>query len=78
MAYNRKNYLHKRRHAARITALYFEPGRQDRCHRWVWQKYIRDLFHVEYNTYMKWLREERTEVFEASQLSLFDNEPPCK
>lgn len=59
MAYNNKNHLLKRRQALEITRQYYEPGRQDRCHRWVWQKHIRDLFHIEYRTYLKWLREER-------------------
>ena len=77
MAYNNQNYLHKRRHAAQITALYYEPGRQDRCHKWVWRKYIYDQFHVCYDTYMRWLREERASRNQL-QLSLFDDKEPGK
>ena len=47
MAYNNKNHIRKREHAVLITRQYYEPGRQDRCLKWVWKKYIRDLFHVE-------------------------------
>lgn len=71
MPYNKKNYIQKRRHALQVTLQYYEPGRQDRCYRWVWKKYIKDQFHVEYNTYMKWMREER-QVTDSQQLSLFD------
>ncbi len=73
MAYNNQNYLRRRRHAAQITALHYEPGRQDRCHKWVWRKYIYDQFHVCYITYMRWLREERASQSRQGQLSLFDD-----
>lgn len=59
MAYNRRNYIQKRKHAVQIANSYYEPGRHDRCYRWVWRKYIRDTFHVDYMTFMRWLREER-------------------
>lgn len=56
-----------------ITRQYYEPGRQDRCLKWVWKKYIRDLFHVEYATYLTWLREERKRTQQdIRQLTLFD------
>lgn len=56
MAYNRKNHIRKQLHALTVTEQYYEPGRQDRCYRWVWQKYIRDQFHIEYDTYLRWIR----------------------
>lgn len=37
------------------------------------EKYIRDLFHVEYATYLTWLREERKRTQQdIRQLTLFD------
>ena len=73
MAYNNKNHIRKREHAALITQQYYEPGRQDRCLRWVWRTHIRDLFHVEYATYLTWLRKERARTQQdIRQPTLFD------
>ena len=73
MAYNNKNHIRKREHAALITHQYYEPGRQDRCLKWVWRKHIRDLFHVEYATYLTWLRKERARTQQdIRQPTLFD------
>lgn len=73
MAYSNKNQLLKREHAVEITRRYYEPGRQDRCLKWVWRKHIRDLFHVEYVTYLKWLRLERARTQQdVRQPTLFD------
>ena len=73
MAYNNKNHIRNREHAALITQQYYEPGRQDRCLRWVWRKHIRDLFHVEYATYLTWLRKERARTQQdIRQPTLFD------
>lgn len=72
MSYNNRNFILKRRHALQVTEQYYEPGRQDRCCRWVWQKYIRDQFHVEYKTYLQWLRDERRTPCTCRELSLFD------
>ena len=74
MAYNRRNYIQKRKHAVQIANSYYEPGRHDRCYRWVWRKYIRDTFHVDYMTFMRWLREERADTTPPafSYRTLFD------
>ena len=52
MAYNNKNYLEKIKQAVEVTKAHYEPGRQDRNHRWVWNNYIYDMFHVGYITYL--------------------------
>jgi hypothetical protein len=73
MAYNNKNHIRKCEHAVRITKLYYEPGRQDRCLKWVWKKYIYDQFHVEYAAYLSWLRKERERTQQdIRQPTLFD------
>ena len=71
MSYNRKNYLSKRRHAVMIAKEHYEPGRHDRCYKWVWKKYIKHQFHIEYRTLMKWIREEEKEASKEGQLTLF-------
>lgn len=58
MAYNNKNYLEKVKQAVEVTKAHYEPGRQDRNHRWVWRTQIREMFHIGYATYLKWLRED--------------------
>lgn len=58
MAYNNKNYLEKIKQAVEVTKAHYEPGRQDRNHRWVWNNYIYDMFHVGYITYLSWLRRD--------------------
>lgn len=58
MAYNNNNRSLRIKHAVEITKMYYEQGRQDRCHQWVWRKYIYNQFHVGYITYMKWLRDD--------------------
>lgn len=77
MAYNRRNYFRKCEHALQITRQHYEPGRQDRCYRWVWAKYIRDQFHVGYHTYLTWLqvareREAARNAGRPSERTLFD------
>lgn len=44
MAYNNKNYLEKIKQAVEVTKAHYEPGRQDRNHRWVWNNYIYDHY----------------------------------
>lgn len=58
MAYHNKNAIARRKEAVKVTKAYYEPGRHDRCYRWVWHKYIHDQFHIEYDTYLRWLRAE--------------------
>ena len=60
MAYDNKNFLKKREAAVRLANEYYEPGRQDRCYKWVWRKYIQPLYHIEYKTFMMWISAIRT------------------
>ncbi len=71
MAYNNKNYLKRREAAVRLADLHYEPGRQDRCYRWVWERYIYPIYHISYNTFMSWVRAEKNKDPDASQQSLF-------
>ena len=58
MAYKNKNYLEKIKQAVEVTKAHYEPGQQDPNHRWVWNNYIYDMFHVGYITYLSWLRRD--------------------
>lgn len=73
MSYNNKNHIRRREKAMQVTAEYYEPGRHDRCYKWVWRKVIRDQFHIEYRTYLQWIREEKARVPDAIQTNLFDD-----
>ena len=59
MAYNGANHLNQRREAVELANRHYEPGRQDRNYTWVWKKHIYTRYHVEYNTFMRWIRAER-------------------
>ena len=72
MAYNNKNFLKRRAAAVRLANEYYEPGRQDRCYKWVWRKYIRPVYQVEYKTFMLWIAAERAKDPDAFQCTLFD------
>lgn len=58
-----------------VTSQYYEAGRHDRCYKWVWRKHIRDTFHIEYRTYLQWIRQEKKANPPALQLTLFDDGP---
>lgn len=58
MSYINSNHLEKVKQAVEVTKAHYEPGRQDRNHRWVWRTQIYDMFHVEYKTYLGWLRKD--------------------
>lgn len=55
-----------------ITAQHYEPGRQDRCRKWVWRKYIRPVYGMCYVTYLKYLNTPLDENEKKDgQLTLF-------
>ncbi len=56
MAYNRNNYLLKVREVVMVAKQYYEPGRQDRNHRCVWDQHIKEAFHIGYATYLHMLK----------------------
>lgn len=70
MAYNNKNFLKRRAAAVRLANQHYEPGRQDRCYRWVWEHHVRPIYHISYNTFMVWVRAEREDLT-ATQQTLF-------
>lgn len=70
MAYNRKGYFQRARAIQELAAQHYEPGRQDRCYKWVWKKHIFPVYGICYNTFLRYLKEGRKE--DANQLKLFD------
>jgi len=71
MAYSNKNYQKKRRKAYDLAQQHYEPGRHDRCYKWVWAKVIREVYDVEYCTFLRWIREEKALRAEDTQQNLF-------
>ena len=39
-----------------ITKQHYEPGRQDRNYRAVWQHHVFPVIHIRYKTYLKYLK----------------------
>ena len=56
MAYNKKGYFLRAKAIKRIAAEHYEPGRQDRCYKWVWKRHIRPVYVICYNTFLKYLK----------------------
>lgn len=75
MAYNKEGYYRRARTIQEITARYYEPERQDRCWAAIWRKYIKPVFGICYNTYLRYLHAvppAETAAPTEKQLSLFD------
>lgn len=57
-----------------LTELHYEPGRQDRCLKWVWRRHVHPQFGIGYRTYLRYIRHvQRCEGYDRdAQLRLFD------
>lgn len=55
MAYNKSGYIQRAKALQELTALHFEPERQDRCKKAIWRRYVRDQYGICYNTYLAYL-----------------------
>lgn len=55
MAYNNRGYLKRAKAIQELTRLHYERGRQDRCLKWVWRKYIEPDYGISYHTYLSYL-----------------------
>lgn len=74
MAYNRKGYIKRAKAIQELTAQHYEPGRQDRCYKWVWKKHIHPVYAISYHTYLAYLKvtdDEPAPQPDKRQLSLF-------
>jgi hypothetical protein len=38
-----------------LAARYYEPGRQDRCYKWVWKRHIAPIYGFGYRTFLRYL-----------------------
>ena len=75
-----KGYYIRVANMQRIAREHYEPGRQDRCYKWVWRKYIVPMYGVSYITFMQSLKvdipeEPKEDAQDRRQLSLFDAPP---
>lgn len=39
----------------KITAMHYEPGRQDRNFKWVWKHHVQPVYGIGYRTYLSYL-----------------------
>lgn len=56
MAYSKNGYFRRAEEIQRITNEHYEPGRQDRCLKWVWKRHIYPTFGVCYSSYLGYLK----------------------
>lgn len=82
MPYNKTGYYKRAEQIQAIVREHYEPGRQDRCLKWVWRRHVQPLYGVCYITFLKYLKVKiPAEVDDIPkdprQLSLFDNETPA-
>lgn len=79
MAYNKKGYYKRVEQIQAIAREHYEPGRYDRCYKWVWHKHIQPVYGIGYRAFLSCLKVEVPEDASAQepkdrrQLFLFDD-----
>ena len=56
MAYNKKGYYLRARMIQEVTAEYYEPENQARCHKAVWKAQILPRFGIGYRAYLNYCK----------------------
>jgi len=56
MAYNNKYRLERARTIQSIVRQWYEPGRHDRCRRWIWEHKVQPMFKISYSAFKKDLK----------------------
>jgi hypothetical protein len=56
MAFNILYTLQIAERVQEITRQHYEPGRQDKNYRAVWQYHVLPKYHIRYKTYLKYLK----------------------
>ncbi len=73
MAYNKRGYFLRAKVLQEIAKQHYEPGRQDRCLKWVWRRHIYPAYGICYRTFLRCLKARDPEAAEeATQLKLFE------
>lgn len=72
MAYTRFNYLERVREIQQYARAWYEPGRQDRCWRWVWKHHVRDKYFMDYQTFLNMLKIDVEKDVEKEQRRLVE------
>lgn len=67
MAYNRTGYFKRAKAIQELTARHYEPGRQDRCLKWVWRVHIKPLFGICYQTFLTY---QNTKIPEDTDITV--------
>lgn len=65
MAYNKHGYYKRVKDIQELTDLHFEQGRQDRCRKWVWKKFVQPTFGIGYHAYLKYLKVDAIQGMES-------------
>lgn len=73
MAYNKEGYYLRAKRLQELTAQYYEPGRQDRCLKWVWQRHVYPVYGIGYRPYLRYIKAKNPKADPTTiQLQLFD------
>ena len=76
-ARSRKNMIHRAKLVQEMTAEHYEPGRHDRCKKWVFMHIVRKVYPMSERTFFRYLSigtaEEKVERKQEDkrQLKLF-------
>ena len=52
-----EGYYIRARKICDIADEHYEPGRQDRSYKWVWQYHIYPAYGINYRTFLKYMKE---------------------
>jgi len=56
MAYTNTYLLQRVAEIQAFARQHYEPGRQDRSWRWVWQHRVKPKYHISYRTFNKYMK----------------------
>lgn len=78
MSYNKKGYYKRAQKIQQIAKEFYEPGRQDRCYKWVWRYHVLPVYGIQYRAFLTYLKVEIPDDLERHQSygrqpSLFDD-----
>lgn len=71
MAYNRTGYCIRAKVLHDLAAQHYEPGRQDRCLKWVWRWHVRSLYGIGYRTFLRYLKAAEADTENPPEVLFF-------
>jgi hypothetical protein len=67
MARSRKNMIHRAKLVQDMTAEHYEPGRHDRCKKWVFLHIVSKVYPMSERTFFRYLAMDISDLEEPSQ-----------